>query len=96
MFKKAYEIAQAIEIADKDTKDLAAAKGTRQLPVHRVQKINVKQYLGWHCIRGLLSACKECCGLEVLLLFCELALVHRWCRLRSLASFRMWPFLPQL
>jgi len=30
-FKKAYEIAQAIEMADKDTKDLTAATGTGQL-----------------------------------------------------------------
>ena len=33
-----YEIAQAIEMADKHTKDLAAATGTGQLPVHSVQK----------------------------------------------------------
>ena len=37
-FKKVYEIAQAIEMADKDTKDLAAATGTGQLPVPSVQK----------------------------------------------------------
>ena len=29
---------KAIEMVDKDTKDLAAATGTGQLPVHSVQK----------------------------------------------------------
>jgi len=37
-FKKAYEHAQAMELADKDTKDLAAASGMGQHPVHSVQK----------------------------------------------------------
>jgi len=35
-FKKACEITQAIEMVDKDTKDLAAATGTGQLPMHSV------------------------------------------------------------
>ena len=47
-FKKAYEIAQAIEMADKDIKDLAAATGTEQLPVHSVQK-STSQKIRYHC-----------------------------------------------
>ena len=44
-FKKAYEIAQVIEIADKDL----AATGTGQLPVHSVQK-STSQKIRYHCM----------------------------------------------